>query len=113
MNFIKANLNTRDEDILTLQLKVSFLFKTDFKKLKKMLQKLLLCDDLVGQALVPYYRQLLPIFRLFYSKNSNLGDFIDYSQRKGQNLGDLIEETLQMMESTGGEVFLKFFFYIN
>ena len=71
-----------------------------------MLQKLLLCDEMIGQAIVPYYRQILPIFRLFYHKNKNLGDFIEYSQRKNTNLGDLIEQTLQMLEKTGGEVYI-------
>jgi len=62
------------------------------------------CDELIGEAVVPYYRQILPIFRLFYNKNANIGDMIEYSQRKNNNLGDLIEQTLQMMEKTGGEV---------
>jgi hypothetical protein len=38
----------------------------------------------------------------------NLGDKIDYSQRKKKNLSDLINQTLEMMEQTGGEVI---FFY--
>jgi hypothetical protein len=38
----------------------------------------------------------------------NLGDKIDYSQRKKKNLSDLINQTLEMMEQTGGEV--KFFY---
>ncbi len=33
----------------------------------------------------------------------NLGDHIDYSQQKQENLGDLIEQTLQALEMTGGE----------
>ena len=32
-----------------------------------------------------------------------MGDKIDYSQRKGQNLGDLIQSTLEMFEVHGGE----------
>lgn len=74
---------------------------------------MLLCDDLIGQALVPYYRQILPMFRLFYNKNSNLGDKIEYSQRKNVNVGDLIETTLQMLEQTGGEVKIKYFFFFQ
>lgn len=75
-----------------------------------MIQKLIFCCNLAGQALVPYYRQILPIFRLFYNKNCNLGDKIDYSQRKNTTLGDLIEETLQIMEKYGGDV-IKFIFF--
>jgi len=33
-----------------------------------------------------------------------LGDGIDYGQRKKKNLGDLIQETLEIMEINGGDV---------
>ncbi|CAD8049556.1 unnamed protein product [Paramecium sonneborni] len=86
---IKTNLNTRDPSIIEVQLKV--------------LQKLVLSGEMVGEALVPYYRQLLPIMNLYKNKNSNLGDFIEYNQRKRVNIGDLIQETLELFEQTGGE----------
>ncbi len=35
--------------------------------------------------------------------NKNTGDKIDYSQRKSVNLGELIQETLEMLEVHGGE----------
>jgi hypothetical protein len=66
----------------------------------KILQALVSCSDTIGEALVPYYRQILPVFNLF---NKNLGDKIDYSQRKSANLGDLIQQTLEMFEVHGGE----------
>ncbi len=59
---------------------------------------------MAGEALVPYYRQLLPIFNLYKNFNKNLGDKIDYAQRKKKNLGDLIQETLEFMEINGGDV---------
>ena len=34
----------------------------------QLLQKLVLSADLVGQALVPYYRQILPIFNLYITR---------------------------------------------
>ena len=40
---------------------------------------------------------------LFKTSNANLGDKIDYSQRKGANLGDLIQTTLELFETHGGE----------
>jgi Parkin co-regulated protein len=43
-------------------------------------------------------RQLLPIFNLFKAKNNNLGDGIDYNQRSRLNIGELILETLEVME---------------
>jgi len=69
----------------------------------KALQHLILCCDLCGEALVPYYRQLLPTFNIFKFKNANLGDKIEYSQQLRENLGDLINETLELMERHGGE----------
>ena len=33
----------------------------------------------------------------------NLGDGIDYSQQKRENIGDLINETLEVFERHGGE----------
>jgi hypothetical protein len=60
----------------------------------KVIQKLVLSGDMIGEALVPYYRQILPVFNIFRNNNLRLGDSIEYSQRKRMNLGDLISETL-------------------
>ena len=82
-------MNTRDPDIISVVLKI--------------IQKLVLSAEMVGEALVPYYRQILPVFSLFRGNNKNIGDAIEYGQRKRHNLGDLIAETLELMEQTGGE----------
>lgn len=37
------------------------------------------------------------------SSSVNTGDGIDYSQHKRENIGDLIQETLEMFERYGGE----------
>ena len=84
-----AALNTRDPEIIQITLKI--------------LQQLVMCSETIGEALVPYYRQILPIFNLYKTKNMNIGDKIDYSQRKSLNLGDLIQQTLEMFEQHGGE----------
>jgi len=34
---------------------------------------------MIGEALVPYYRQILPVLNMFKNKNLNIGDKIDYS----------------------------------
>jgi hypothetical protein len=86
---LKTALNTRDPEIIASTLKV--------------LQQLVISGDLIGEALVPYYRQILPIFNLYKTRNINMGDAIDYGQRKRENIGDLIEETLQLLEIHGGE----------
>lgn len=54
------------------------------------MQSLVTCSDTIGEALVPYYRQILPVLNLFKQNNQNIGDKIQYSQRKGLVLGDLI-----------------------
>jgi len=89
---IKTALNTRDRSVIA--------------KVLKVLQALVKCDheqNLVGQALVPYYRQILPVLNIFIRKNENLGDGMDYGQRKRGNLGGLIMETLEAFETYGGQ----------
>ncbi|RHY03852.1 hypothetical protein DYB25_011447 [Aphanomyces astaci] len=73
---IKQNLMTRHPTIMCIQMKV--------------LQKLVLTCPYAGEALVPYYRQILTIFNLFATK-------------RDENIGDLIIETLYILERHGGE----------
>lgn len=82
-------MNTRDPEIIAITLKI--------------LQALVTCSDTIGEALVPYYRQILPVFNLFKMNNENLGDKIQYSQRKSLCMGDLIQQTLELFETHGGE----------
>jgi hypothetical protein len=86
---IKNALNTRDPQIVCCTLKI--------------LQNLVSSASLVGEALVPYYRQILPVLNIFKQQNYNSGDGIDYGQQKRQNIGDLINETLEAFERTGGQ----------
>lgn len=88
---IKTALNTRDPEVMCATLKV--------------LQQLVVSGDLIGEALVPYYRQLLPMFNLFRCthKAAGRGDQIDYGQRHRDDIGELIEETIQLFEIHGGE----------
>lgn len=81
---LKSALDTRTPNIICPVLKI--------------LQQMILLNVAVGQALVPYYRQILPIFNLFRAQNANLGDGIDYSQRARLNVGELILETLELFE---------------
>ena len=89
---IKVALNTRIQKVMVRVLQV--------------LKKLVLADvvgaegnptymppeaqGLIGQALVPYYRQILQIFNLFKNKTLNCGDGIDYHQQKNEDVGALI-----------------------
>jgi hypothetical protein len=86
---LKTALNTKDMDIIAI--------------ICKFLQKLLNDHPEAGKDLVPYYRQILPVFNLLKNSNCCLGDKIEYNQRKGLNIGDLINQTLELMEVTGGE----------
>ena len=92
---IKTALNTRQMKVIV--------------KVLKVLQALVTCDTvpdgqhLIGQALVPYYRQILPVLNIFIRQNDNLGDGIDYGQQRRENLGELIMETLEYFEIHGGE----------
>jgi len=86
---VKTALNTRDPEVICTMLLV--------------LQKLVLSGELIGEALVPYYRQILPVFNMFKNKNINIGDNIDYGQRNKTNVGDLIQDTLEILEMHGGE----------
>jgi len=72
------------------------------KTLKK-IQALVLTSDAVAESLVPYYRQILPVMNLLRHRNMNIGDKMDYSQKNCDNVGDLIQETLELMEKHGGE----------
>ena len=56
----------------------------------------------MGEALVPYYRQLLSVLNLFLTKRTNIGDAIDYSQFKGNDMSTAIMETLEVLEKNGG-----------
>ncbi|EQC26213.1 hypothetical protein SDRG_15949 [Saprolegnia diclina VS20] len=97
---IKNALNTRKASIIVKTLHILQLMVTCDKKPG---QDGFAAGGLIGQALVPYYRQILPILNIFVRKNDNLGDGIDYSQRKQENLGDLIQQTLEIFELNGGD----------
>ncbi|XP_009889743.1 PREDICTED: parkin coregulated gene protein isoform X2 [Charadrius vociferus] len=86
---IKNALSLRNRQVICVTLKV--------------LQHLVVSADMVGEALVPYYRQILPVLNIFKNMNVNSGDGIDYSQQKRENIGDLIQETLEAFERCGGE----------
>jgi len=86
---IKKALNTRDGEVVVTALKI--------------LQTLVLSAEMVGEAMVPYYRQILPIFNLYKQRTNSTMDHMDYSQRKRCDIGMLIDETLEIFETHGGE----------
>ncbi|KAF5282464.1 hypothetical protein FQA39_LY17579 [Lamprigera yunnana] len=86
---IKNAFNTKNKRVIMNTLKV--------------LQHLVQAGDMIGESLVPYYRQILPVLNLYKEINVNSGDEIDYSQMRGENLADVINETLETLETFGGE----------
>uniref|UniRef100_A0A8C5TP37 Parkin coregulated n=1 Tax=Malurus cyaneus samueli TaxID=2593467 RepID=A0A8C5TP37_9PASS len=86
---IKNALNLRNRQIMCTTLKV--------------IQHLVVSAEMVGEALVPYYRQILPVLSIYKDKDVNLGDGIEYSQQKRENIAVLIQETLELFERYGGE----------
>ncbi|XP_075215312.1 parkin coregulated gene protein [Lycorma delicatula] len=85
---IKNALNTRNPQVIATTLKI--------------IQQLVMSADMVGEALLPYYRQILPPLNVYKDFNVNCGDCIDYSQQKKENIGDLVHETLEILEKYGG-----------
>jgi hypothetical protein len=86
---IRTNCMTRHPDIVAATL--------------KSVQTLLLSNKEVGQHLVPFYNQILGPMNLFKNWRQNLGDKMDYSQAKRMDIGDLVNETLELMERFGGK----------
>lgn len=86
---IKKALNTKIPEIICMTMRA--------------IQRLVRSGECIGESLVPYFRQILPIPNLLKDKNVNLGEGIDYSQQRGENPSDLIQETLEILERYGGE----------
>ena len=86
---LKEALSTKSEEIVV--------------KTLRHLQHLVKTSDTIAESLVPYYRQILPVMNLMKHRNKNIGDKIDYSQKNNTNIGDLIQETLELFEKHGGE----------
>lgn len=86
---IKNALNTRDPKVVGVTL--------------QLLIKLVQSEEMIGESLVPYYRQLLPIMNIFRNNTLNIGDNIDYAQQKKSTMGDLVLATLEIFEKHGGD----------
>uniref|UniRef100_A0A671VB30 PARK2 co-regulated n=2 Tax=Sparus aurata TaxID=8175 RepID=A0A671VB30_SPAAU len=85
---IRNALNTRNHQVMCTTMKV--------------LQHLVKSGDKVGEALVPYFRQILHIFDLFKDKKSKSSGVVRSHLQKPENIRELIPETLELLERTGG-----------
>jgi hypothetical protein len=68
----------------------------------KILQQLVTCNAGIGEVLMPYCKQFLAPMCTFMDECKNIGDQIDYGQRKNDDVGEEIRKTLELMEETGG-----------
>lgn len=66
------------------------------------IQQLLRVGDGVGAALLPHSKQFLAPMAAFMDNHRNIGDAIDYGQRKQDDIGEEVMKTLEMMEERGG-----------
>jgi hypothetical protein len=71
------------------------------------LQQLLVCGDGCGAALMPYTRQFMAPMAAFLDERRNIGDQIDYGQRKRNDIGEEVRLTLELMEEKSGPTALK------
>lgn len=54
----------------------------------KAMQQLITCNAEVGEVLMPFGKQFLAPISMFMDKNKNIGDSIDYGQRKSDDIGE-------------------------
>jgi hypothetical protein len=60
----------------------------------KVVQQLITCNEGIGDALLKYGRQFLAPMGFFMEENKNLGDSIDYGQRKGDDVGEEVKNLI-------------------
>lgn len=68
----------------------------------KALQQLIAVDTEVGLAFSPYFKQFLQPMNAFLDQTKNTGDQFDYGQRHGNDIGEQVRITLEIMERAGG-----------
>lgn len=85
---IKAALDSNEQVIIVRGLRI--------------LQSLLKVNKRIAEALIPFYKNLLPAFNRHVHRNLNLGHQTEFSQQKRMNVSDLMIETLGLLEANGG-----------
>lgn len=68
----------------------------------RVLQAMLRVNKKLAEALVPFYKNLLPAFNRSVHRNLHLSDQTEFSQQKRTNVSDLMIETLGLLEAHGG-----------
>lgn len=73
----------------------------------KAIQQLLKSGPGVGEALLPYGKQFMSPMAIYLEDCKNIGDSIDYAQRRNNDVGEEVRATLELFEETGGPKALK------
>eukprot|EP00596_Hydrurales_sp_CCMP1899_P001384 CAMPEP_0119053076 /NCGR_PEP_ID=MMETSP1177-20130426/74182_1 /TAXON_ID=2985 /ORGANISM="Ochromonas sp, Strain CCMP1899" /LENGTH=105 /DNA_ID=CAMNT_0007032895 /DNA_START=761 /DNA_END=1079 /DNA_ORIENTATION=- len=68
----------------------------------KAFQQLLECNPGIGEACLPYAKQFLTPIKPLFGNTKNIGDKIDYGQRKNDDVGGQVLRTLEIMENQCG-----------
>lgn len=103
---IKYALGTKNCDVILATLRIiqhmciCGEFRNFFTPSTLIFKNSFITDCNVAEALVPYFRQILPILNMYIGCNLNISDRIDYD-RVG-NISNVIEETLSILEHYGG-----------
>jgi len=73
----------------------------------KAIEQLITCNEGIGEVLMPFGKQFLAPISFFMAEKKNIGDRIDYGQRKGDDIGEEIRKVLELMEENGGPTALR------
>ena len=68
----------------------------------KAMQQLLRCNVGIGEALLPFVKMFLIPVAKFIDMNKNIGDAMDYGQRKQDDVGAAVRATLELLEESCG-----------
>ena len=68
----------------------------------KAIQQLVTCNEGIGAELMPHSKQFLAPIATFMDLHKNIGDSIDYGQRKDNDIGENVMKTLELLEERGG-----------
>lgn len=73
----------------------------------KALEQLITSNEGVGEILLQYGRQFLTPMAYFLENNRNIGDAMDYGQRRRNDIGEEVRRVLELMEEHGGKDALR------
>lgn len=66
----------------------------------KAIQELVQCHSSIGKALLPFCKQFIGPISVFLDDNRNIGDSIDYGQRKNDDIGEeVLSQLYQCLQS--------------